>query len=353
MSFSQNKRFEQAARWLVRSQDRDFSLDDRKMLTEWLKKDPANRAAFEEIGGVWEQVGVLEHVFSSEEECVHSKTSIYLHETEKPKNLSDLFSCIFHGRGRVIMAGGAMLMLVLLCLPVMKNYFFFEQTETAYTYTTAAGEQKSVTLSDGSVLEMNVGSFLSVRMGKHYRQVEMSDGEVFFQVSPDPDRPFEVRTSSGIVQVLGTTFNVKNRRGRVSVDVDHGKVQVNDNPRGPGDMRIKGTTLVSGQGVDINASGRLSELRTSNIKHVLAWQHQQAVYKNTPIGEVLHELEHYHNITINLIASELEGKGITGTFDMRNLDETLGAIATAVSLKLNKEADGTIILYEEQDVVNR
>ncbi|HIP82053.1 MAG TPA: DUF4974 domain-containing protein, partial [Desulfocapsa sulfexigens] len=203
------------------------------------------------------------------------------------------------------------------------------------------------------VLEMNVGSFLSVRMDKQYRKVEMSDGEVFFQVSPDPDRPFEIRTSSGMVQVLGTTFNVKNRRGRVSVDVDHGKVQVNDNPRGSGDMRIKGTTLVSGQGVDINASGRLSELRTSNIKHVLAWQHQQAVYKNTPVGEVLHELEHYHNITINLIASELEGKGITGTFDMRNLDETLGAIVTAVSLKLNKEADGTIILYEEQDVVNR
>ncbi len=347
MSFLQNKRIELAARWLVRSQDKDFTSDDQKSLTEWLEKDPANCTAFEEMGGTWEQVGALEHIFASEKECKHSEPPTYHHETKKPSGLSGFFSCVFPGRRRVVMAGAAMLMLVLLCLPVLKNYSTLEQSGPVYTYTTTVGEQRTVILNDGSILEMNVGSFLSVQMSKQVRRVEMSEGEVFFQVTPDPDRPFEIRTASGMIQVLGTAFNVENRRGRVSVDVEHGKVLVKDNPRGRGDMRIKGTILVSEQGVDINPSGRLERLRLSQITQVLAWQQRQAVFKNTPVSEVLHELELYHDINIKLVPRELKEKGITGTFDMQNLDQTLGIIVTAASLKLTKEADGKITLYRE------
>ena len=347
MSFSRNKRLEQAAHWLVRSQDKDFTSDNQKQLSTWLEKDPANCAAFEEMGGVWKQVGTLEHIFASEEECKRSETSVSQYGIKKSTVLNNVFSCIFPGHGRVIMAGAIMVMLALLCLPSLNNYFYFEQPETVYMYTTAAGEQKTVTLSDGSVLEINVGTSLSVHMSKRYRQVEMNDGEVFFQVKSDPDRPFEVRTSSGMVRVLGTAFNVKNRRERVTIDVDHGRVLVKDNPRGPGDMRVKGTTLESGQGVDINASGRLTELRSSDIKQVLAWRQQQAVFKNTPVSEVLHELELYHNINIRLIPEKMEEKGITGTFNMSNLEQTLGVIVTAASLRLEKKADGTITLYRE------
>ena len=193
---------------------------------------------------------------------------------------------------------------------------------------------------------------LSLLLERH-RQVEMSEGEVFFEVKPDLDRPFEVSTANGLVRVLGTAFNVKSRRGQVTVDVEHGRVQVRDDPKGPGDMRVKGMTLVSGQGVDINSSGRLAGLRSSDIKQVLAWQKQQAVFRNTAVGEVLHELELYHNVRVKLAFGELEEKGITGTFDMRNLEQTLGVIVAAASLKIEKESDGTITLYRESVVNDR
>ena len=193
---------------------------------------------------------------------------------------------------------------------------------------------------------------LSLLLERH-RQVEMSEGEVFFEVKPDLDRPFEVSTANGLVRVLGTAFNVKSHRGQVTVDVEHGRVQVRDDPKGPGDMRVKGMTLVSGQGVDINSSGRLAGLRSSDIKQVLAWQKQQAVFRNTPVGEVLHELELYHNVRVKLAFGELEEKGITGTFDMRNLEQTLGVIVAAASLKIEKESDGTITLYRESVVNDR
>lgn len=345
MSLSHNDRLELAARWLVRSQDKNFKAKDHKMLTVWLKEDHANSEAFKEMSETWEQVGVLEHVFEPGTKHEHREVKIQ-------SGLKALISRVFKANRKTMLACTAMAMLMLFCLPVLKIYLS-EPVETFYAYTTATGTQKTITLSDGSILKMNVSSSLSVCMSKKYRQVEMQRGEVFFEVKPDPGRPFEVQTSNSLVRVLGTGFNIKDRGGRVAVDVDHGKVQVRNAPRGSGDMRVKAMILVAGQGVDINASGRLVKLRSSDIKQVLAWQKQQVVFRNTPVGEVLRELEFYHNIKINLAFQELGKKGVTGTFDMRNLEQTLRIIVTAASLQMEKDTNGTITLSGEPVVKSR
>lgn len=175
----------------------------------------------------------------------------------------------------------------------------------------------------------------------------MNNGEVFFTVTPDPGRPFEVRTSRGMVRVLGTAFNVKDRQGRVAVDVDHGRVEVRDAPKGSGDKRIRTLTLVSGQGTNIDSTGRLAPVRTSNIQQVLAWQQRQVVFKNTPVSNVLYELAFYHKVNIKLANDDLGQKKVTGTFDMNNLEQTLRIIATAASLQMKKDTGGTITLSGE------
>ena len=345
MNISKNDRLEQATRWLVRSQDRDFTPEDKKLMAAWLEEDLANREAFEEMGGVWEHMGVLGHVFAPEKEYKRPKILVCHRKAERFTCLKALLSRFAEPKNRVVIAVATMAVLVLLCLPVFMTYFS-EQAETFYAYKTATGEQKTLTLGDGSILKMNVKSTLSVRMSNKRRQVQMSEGEVFFVVAADTNRPFEVRTPNGMVRVLGTAFNVKSRSGRVAVDVERGHVLVKDAPKGPGDMRAGGVTLVAGQGVDIDPSGRLSRLRPSDMKQVLAWQNRQAVFKNTPLGEVLRELELYHDVRVKLAFPELEAKGITGTFDIGNLDQTLEVIIAAASLKAQREADGTIILYQ-------
>jgi transmembrane sensor len=337
MNISKDDRLEQATRWLVRSQDRDFTPEDKKLMVAWLEEDPANREAFEEMWGVWEHIGVLGHVFAP--------ISTHPYKAKRFARVKAVLSRFAEPKNRVVMAVAAMVVLVLLCLPVLRTYLY-NQAETVHAYKTMIGEQKTLTLSDGSVLKMNVKSALSIRMSNRWRQVEMSEGEVFFVVAADTNRPFEVRTPNGMVRVLGTAFNVKSRSGRVAVDVERGQVLVKDAPKGPGDMRAGGVTLVAGQGVDIDPSGRLSRLRPSDMKQVMAWQNRQAVFKNTPLGEVLRELELYHDVRVKLAFPELEAKGITGTFDMCDLNQTLEVIMAAASLKAEKEADGTITLYK-------
>ena len=345
MNISKNDRLEQATRWLVRSQDRDFTPEDKKLMAAWLEENPANREAFEEMGGVWEHIGVLGHVFAPEKEYKRPKILVRHRKAERFTGLKALLSRFSEPKIRAAIALTAMAVLVLLCLPVFRAYFS-EQAEAVHAYKTMIGEQKTLTLGDGSVLKMNVKSALSIRMSNKRRQVEMSEGEVFFVVAADTNRPFEVRTPNGLVRVLGTAFNVKSRSGRVAVDVERGHVLVKDAPKGPGDMRAGGVTLVAGQGVDIDPSGRLSRLRPSDMKQVLAWQNRQALFKNTPLGEVLRDLELYHDVRVKLAFPELEAKGITGSFDMGNIDQTLEVIMAAASLKAEKEADGTITLYK-------
>ena len=181
----------------------------------------------------------------------------------------------------------------------------------------------------------------------------MSGGEIFFSVKPDPKRPFEVRTSQGLVRVLGTAFNIKDRKESVAVDVDHGRVQVFDAPRGSGDMRSKVLTLLSGQGANIDASGRLEPLRTSRIQQVLAWQQQQIVFENTPVSSVLQELALYHNVNIKLALKEVGQQKVTGTVDMNNLEQALKTIVTAASLQIKKDTNGTITLSGKPVVKSR
>jgi len=338
MNIAKDDRLEQAARWLVRSQDKDFSPQDKKRMTAWLEEDPANYEAFQEMRRTWEHMGVLTPAFAP--------ISIHARIAKRFAGVKATLSRFAEPKNRAAIAVAALAVLVLLCLPVFRTYFS-EQAVTVHAYKTATGKQKTLTLSDGSVLKVNVRSALSVRMSNLLRQVELNDGEVFFAVAADPDRPFEVRTTNGLVRVLGTAFNVKSRSGRVAVDVQHGLVLVRDAPCGTGDMRVRGVTLLAGQGVDIDSSGHLSKLRPSDMKQVLAWQNRQAVFKNTPLGQVLRELELYHDVRINLACLEWGAKGITGTFDMRDLDQTLEVIMAAASLQAERQADGIITLYRE------
>ncbi len=345
MSLSRDDRLKRAARWLVQAKDKDFTSEDRKMMEMWLEKDPANREAFEEMSNVWEHVGVVEPVFAPEKKYASRSMLTHQREPERQTSLKALFNRFFKSNKKMAAACISLAILVLFCLPVFKMHFA-EPVERVYAYSTATGEQKTVTLSDGSILKMNVSSSISVYMSKQYRRVEMNNGEVFFTVKPDPERPFEVHTSKGLVRVLGTAFNVRDRKGLVAVDVDHGKVKVWNAPKGPGDRRISALTLLSGQGADIDSTG-LAPVRTSNIQQVLAWQQYQVVFKNTPVSSVLQELALYHNVNIKLALEDLGQKRITGTFDMHNLEQTLRIIVTAASLQIKKDTNGTITLSGE------
>ncbi|PXF53189.1 MAG: hypothetical protein C4B58_16445 [Deltaproteobacteria bacterium] len=116
MNIAKDKRLEQAARWLVRSQDKDFTPEDKKRMTAWLDEAPANREAFEEMRKAWKHIGVLTPVLAP--------ISIHPYKAKKFADVKAVLSRFKESKNRAAIAMAAMAVMVLLCLPVFKTYFF-------------------------------------------------------------------------------------------------------------------------------------------------------------------------------------------------------------------------------------
>lgn len=101
---------------------------------------------------------------------------------------------------------------------------------------TKTGEVKKIDLPDGSSVWLNANSEIRISddfQNRQQRSVYLDEGEAFFEVTKNPQRPFLVKTPHLITRVLGTSFNVKAylKLKRAIVTVRTGKVQVNANKK--------------------------------------------------------------------------------------------------------------------------
>ena len=103
-------------------------------------------------------------------------------------------------------------------------------TPIAYTtYSTAIGQKKKITLQDGSLITLDAGTTIRIQDDfSKDRKIEMVDGQVFFDVKTDAERPFIVRSEGLTTTVLGTSFTVSSYKGlnNISIGVVTGKVRV-------------------------------------------------------------------------------------------------------------------------------
>ena len=324
---------ERAAQWFARSRAEDFSEKDRVQLDAWLKADASHRAAFKEMEETWQDVGFLLSPSSLPKRHV---TSVRNHLFIWP---------------RFQLAGLAAMFLLIISI------FFFRSEITNYwvlimgeeiTYRTEIGETQKITLKDGSRLEMNGHSSVTVCFTKWRRKVDLPEGEVFFHVAYNPQKPFEVSSHQGMVRVLGTAFHMRSRNGRVAVDVKNGRVQIITDPERNSGISGRGVIIKGGQGVDYNWSGRMDRMRVARLDEVSAWRRGKIVFRSRRLWEVLRELEHYHTVKLELRDKKLWNSRFTGTFDSHDLDEILEAIKVSFSLSSKIASDGTVVLMSKK-----
>jgi transmembrane sensor len=206
-------------------------------------------------------------------------------------------------------------------------------TEVALKYfQTGIGEKREVVLGDGSRMVLNTKSTVMTKFSDDQRLVEITEGEVFFDVVKDRERPFLVCASDGEIRVVGTAFNVLNRRKKVSVGVIRGRVQVRKTGRHEYEPNGK-VMLEAGQGTSYTESGEIKPPGLRRADEVLSWQREKLFFHSEPLSDVLRQLEDYYPVHFILEDSSIAGQRLTGTFNNRNLDEILDSIQTAFDLK--------------------
>lgn len=156
--------------------------------------------------------------------------------------------------------------------------------------TPNAGKYR-VVLADGTGVWLNAASKLRFpdRFADHERLVEL-DGEGYFEVSKDAKRPFIVKTSDNSqVQVLGTVFNVKGYdKEKIRTTLLEGSVKVS---KGDHSKMIR-----PGEMAEINPGG--IKTGKGDVEAATAWRHDQFMFHQMPIGEMMEELARWYNVKI-------------------------------------------------------
>ncbi len=223
----------------------------------------------------------------------------------------------------------------------------FEGASVVEKFNSGSANQ-IVRLEDGSTVELRPGS--GVRYAMHFegnlREIHLS-GEALFRVAKDPDRPFLVYTNDLVTRVLGTTFLVRSFKGaRESVvEVTEGKVsvykQADFNLSGNGSQSLaKGVVLTANQKIAFQKDGNvMTKSLADSPKIVPSIKSQPAfVYRNTPIGEVLKDIERAFD------EEQLKDCPVTAALVNQSLLEKIEIICETVEARF-EVLDGQIIVY--------
>ncbi len=216
---------------------------------------------------------------------------------------------------------------------IMVGSYFYLSTLNENIATQYA-ENKEVVLPDTSEILLNADSEISYSEKKWDRERNVSlKGEAFFKVAKG--KRFTVSTDQGIVAVLGTQFNVENRKGYFEVTCFEGLVSVTFNN--------KETKLPAGTSFMV-IDGKIIEAEKPNTK-TPSWMNNESSFKSIPLKFVLDEFQRQHNIKVETQNIDIN-KLFTGTFSNTNTELALQSISVPSQIKFKLEGQ-KVLFYAE------
>ncbi|NRD21082.1 FecR family protein [Winogradskyella eckloniae] len=211
-------------------------------------------------------------------------------------------------------------------------YFYTSNSDTQVN--TLVAEQSSIALPDHSTVQLNANSTLAFneKNWSNTREVTLQ-GEAFFKVAKG--QKFNVITSDGIVSVLGTQFNVKQRESYFEVTCFEGLVGVTHNNTT--------VTLQPGRTFKLIDGKLLANEKENAVQP--NWLHGESSFKTIALKHVLSEIENHYDIRI--IADEIDTSRLfTGSFTHNNLDLALKSVTIPLNLSYSKSGKSILLKRE-------
>ncbi|MBL8269049.1 FecR family protein [Steroidobacter sp.] len=211
-------------------------------------------------------------------------------------------------------------------------------------FTTDA-EQRTVELSDGSLIYLNAASTLSARMGLSTRDLKLSRGEALFNVAHDRQRPFKVHTRDAIVEAVGTQFNVRTQASGTQVAVLEGKVRI----RSEADTQsaasaVTDVPLGAGEAATVAPVGAIERNHQADIATLTAWNRPELVFERTPLESAVEQFNHHRlSKPLRLDGVPRRSHHYTGIFNATD--------ATSFAELLAREPDLQVLIGEREIVI--
>ncbi len=317
-----------AAEWFVIMREPVVCESDRAMFSTWLQASPVHVRAYLDIVRLWGDAAQLGPELAVEmEQWIPAEANVLpLRETETLRQRRHAVKAnAAHDTGTARRPRGfrrrvyvAASVVALACLVSATALW---QARQPSAYATDVGEQRVLTLEDGSIIRLNSRSEVSVRMLPEQRLIELIDGQALFEVAKDPLRPFIVRSGEVSARAVGTQFDVYRKPTGTVVTVVEGLVEVRMEPlrRGMGvgvsEPPPPPVPVKAGEQVTISRAGAIEQRHDANVNAATRWLQQELVFEGQPLSAVVQEFNRYQRVPIVLADPALGDLRINAVFN--------------------------------------
>jgi len=313
MSFDpQNEHLlKQALEWFFLLQSESCTDENRRQFNQWYHKNEANQAAYAHAERLWSDLSQLK-----------GKTDIPgLKEARRT-------------RSRRSSARALGLAAFILIASALTSIGWMEYSAETATYATRKGERRTVALSDGSSIDLNTATRLQVKISLLQRKITLDAGEAIFDVHHEWLRSFKVQAGNLMIHDIGTRFNVRLHNDAVSVAVLQGAVEIN------------GERMDEGYQRNYQPGKNLSHMQLIDVEHIEAWKHGRLIFRQSPLNEVVTELERYHSVRFLFADPVIAHETISGSFDTNDLDLFLTSVEKILPVKVKHLPQEQIFLFD-------
>lgn len=208
-------------------------------------------------------------------------------------------------------------------------------------YATAMGEQREVTLADGTVMRMDTASTLTTRFDGRERVVVLRGGRAQFVVGEDSRRPFLVKAGASTVRDIGTTFQVSRSGDVVNVGLLEGRVDVSTDAAGT----TQRSTLSPGEQVTVLADGRIGDKAPLDVTEARSWPRGDLVFRQRRLDELVAEMNRYSSRQIRIADPSLGALRVSGVFHAGDQDALVAVLERGWSLRAERTGEHEIVLH--------
>lgn len=298
--------------------------DGEHKLKLWLSSDPENEREFLKIQELWKK-GTEEYRYyrmANETEAWNAlQTKIGL--DRPPEERSRVIRTDFSQRRRFIRN---LLAIASVCIGVIAVMWYFTVRNNTEVYSTGSSGQKSIALSDGTVINLQPMTRVEVPKGfnSSHRTVIMVTGEADFEVPHMADSPFVVKLGSTEVRDIGTGFIIRRDVKMIHVAVTNGKV-----------VFVRTVTKETKE-LEAGSSVTFDE-RKEEFSEIKAIESSGAfddllIFENTPLSEVIGSVQRVYAKKI-VIGEDISGKKLTAKLYDMPFDTALEVICSSLDLE--------------------
>jgi transmembrane sensor len=331
----------EASEWIARLKAEDVTAEDRSNFAAWRSAHPLHSRTFDDLELTWSRFAAARPVVRAVAFGQSMNDTATRVVAEKARARSRWRHAAWAAVAAGILSG--------------VGWFAYIHGNPMGTYLTAIGEHATVSLLDGSTLQLDSDSRARVDFSKQYRVVYLERGEAFFKVAHDVQRPFWVVGAGSWVRAVGTAFNVSLGVTGMRVTVSEGIVKVGavtpllqDIPFADAllDHVPALSVLTAGHEADLHGSAvAIRPLTPAQLARAVSWRAGTLYFENQQLSEVVETLGRYTPLHLVITDPSLRELPVAGTFDAnpRGVDAFLAMLHQGFGLTVHREADKVVI----------